>query len=150
MSCAITTQILEDKAFIVKYTRKSRHAMGDQYAFATKILDDAGIDYVRDGYDALDRTDTGFFSNTRGYRNAGFFLWVDLGPYLLSTTSDETGWKSEQTLASAISGAGVVMSSGLKYHAERPGWFRVIFTAEREALEEGLRRYVLVLQRAFS
>ena len=32
---------------------KSRRAMGYQYAFAAKILDDAGIDYVRDGYVAL-------------------------------------------------------------------------------------------------
>jgi bifunctional pyridoxal-dependent enzyme with beta-cystathionase and maltose regulon repressor activities len=43
-------------------------------------------------------------------------------------------------LKKAISDAGVEMASGSKYREEKPGWFRVIFTVEKDALEEGLRR----------
>ena len=50
MSCAIATTILEDKAWVAEYTKKSRQILSEHYTLATKILDEAGINYVRDGY----------------------------------------------------------------------------------------------------
>ena len=43
-------------------------------------------------------------------------------------------------LKKAILEAGVEMASGAKYKAQRPGWFRVLFTVEKDALEEALKR----------
>ena len=50
MSCAIATTILEDKAWVAEYTKKSRKVLAQHYALATKSLDDAEIDYIRDGW----------------------------------------------------------------------------------------------------
>jgi bifunctional pyridoxal-dependent enzyme with beta-cystathionase and maltose regulon repressor activities len=76
-------------------------------------------------------------------RNGGFFLWIDLSPYLSSNTADDKGWEAEATLRTAILKASVKMASGQKYREERPGWFRVLFSVEKDALEEALRRYVV-------
>jgi hypothetical protein len=51
MSCAIATTILEDKAFVAEYTKQSRKVLAEHYLHATKILDEARIDYIRNGYD---------------------------------------------------------------------------------------------------
>jgi hypothetical protein len=51
MSNAIAATILEDKAFFSEYTKKSRQEMAKNYSLATKMLDEAGIDYIRDGYE---------------------------------------------------------------------------------------------------
>jgi hypothetical protein len=51
MSCAIATTILEDKTFVAEYTKKSRKVLAEHYSISTKILDEAGINYVRNGYD---------------------------------------------------------------------------------------------------
>ncbi|KAG0645986.1 putative aminotransferase sirI [Hyphodiscus hymeniophilus] len=121
MSCAIATTILEDKAFVVEYTKKSRQLLSEQYQLAAKMLDGAGIDYIRKG-------------------NAGFFIWIDLSPYLTTRTTDAKGWEAEAALKKSILENGVEMASGAKYREERPGWFRVIFTVEWDALEEALKR----------
>jgi 1-aminocyclopropane-1-carboxylate synthase len=70
------------------------------------------------------------------HRNSGFFLWIDLSPFL----EDQDSWEAEKMLSSKLLKAGIEMSTGFSYHNEKPGWFRVIFSVEREALEEGLRR----------
>ena len=73
-------------------------------------------------------------------RNAGFFIWIDLAPYLSCKVANEEGWEAEKTLKQCITNAGVPISSGSGYQAERPGWFRILFTVEKDALEEALRR----------
>ena len=78
-------------------------------------------------------------------RNAGFFLWVDLSPYFPTETQDAKGWEAEAALKEAILEAGVEMASGSKYKEERPGWFRVLFTVEKDALEEALGRRVIYM-----
>lgn len=75
-------------------------------------------------------------------RNAGFFLWVDLGPFLSFKDADDNGWEAEKNLVSAITDAGVPLASGRAYQAERPGWFRVLFTVDKDSLEEALKRYL--------
>ncbi|TVY89872.1 putative aminotransferase [Lachnellula willkommii] len=128
ISVSIATTVLEDTAFVEDYTKKSRSLLAEHYALATRTLDDAGIDYSRDGFADLTRFDWD--------RNAGFFLWIDLSPFL----SDASSWEAEKALKEKLSRHGVELASGLGYMEETPGWFRVIFTVERDALVEGLRR----------
>lgn len=78
-------------------------------------------------------------------RNAGFFLWIDLSPYLTTSTADDKGWEAEAVLKKEILEAGVEIASGAKYREERPGWFRVLFTVEKDALEEALERSTVPL-----
>ena len=74
-------------------------------------------------------------------RNAGFFIWIDLSPYLGSPTEEKDGWILEKELNERLAKAGVLLASGGPYHSEKAGWFRLVFSWEREYLEEGLRRY---------
>ncbi|CCD34844.1 hypothetical protein BofuT4_uP098200.1 [Botrytis cinerea T4] len=74
------------------------------------------------------------------YRNSGFFLWIDLSPFLeIQDRDNEDLWEAEKMLSSKLLKAGIEMSTGFAYHNEKPGWFRIIFSVEREVLEEGLR-----------
>jgi len=138
----IATTILEDKTFVAEFTKKSRGLLSKHYTIATKILDKAGIDYVRDGWDLLHALvkQMNTVSTDPDNSNAGFFLWIDLSPYLTTKTDEAKGWEAEAALKKSILEAGVEMSSGAGYHEEKPGWFRVLFTVEKDALEEALKR----------
>lgn len=64
------------------------------------------------------------------YRNSGFFLWIDLSPFLEFQDGDRDDkdlWEAERMLSSKLLKAGVEMSTGFAYHNEKPGWFRLIF-----------------------
>lgn len=88
-------------------------------------------------------------------RNAGFFIYIDLSPYLAllpgigtnginginGTSKAEAGAGStrEFALAQKFLDAGVFLHPG-EEHGKKPGWFRLVFSHEEEVLEEGLRR----------
>lgn len=72
---------------------------------------------------------------------------MDLAPFLSSKKADESGWEAEKKLAAAITGAGVTLASGLKYQAERPGWFRILFTVDKDSIRESLHRYSRLVDR---
>ncbi|GAM33884.1 aminotransferase [Talaromyces pinophilus] len=122
ISCSIATTLLEDHEFIDSFLRKSRERLRSQRDFAVQILDEAGIPYARGC-------------------NAGFFLWIDLSKCLNARIVDtQEEWAAELDLSQQLQEIGVEMSSGYAYHNETAGWFRVIFSVEREILEEGLSR----------
>jgi DNA-binding transcriptional MocR family regulator len=88
---------------------------------------------------------TGLLHSFLGYlepanliRNAGFFLWFDLSSYLSAKT-----WDAEKQLKDKLAEAGIPLSSGRLYRAESPGWFRFIFTLEKDAMELAIKRYAL-------
>ena len=78
------------------------------------------------------------------FRNAGFFIWIDLSPYLQSKALGENKdpWSAAQKLSEMLTVAGVKMSNGTAYHEEVPGRYRIIFTIKKAALLEGLKRFV--------
>ena len=73
--------------------------------------------------------------------NAGYFLWIDLSPYLPPATKENAEpMTRERVLAQRLLDAGIYLASGKKFASESAGWFRVVFTHEKAKLEEGLRR----------
>jgi bifunctional pyridoxal-dependent enzyme with beta-cystathionase and maltose regulon repressor activities len=68
-------------------------------------------------------------------RHAGFFLWIDLSKCLQSG-----GWQAEKHLKQELFDVGIEMSTGEAYHDELPGRFRLIFSVNKDMLQEGLRR----------
>lgn len=80
-------------------------------------------------------------------RNAGFFIYIDLSPYLALLPDIINGIngisKAESTyeyaLAQKFLDAGIFLHPG-EEHGKKPGWFRLVFSHEEEVLEEGLRR----------
>lgn len=75
--------------------------------------------------------------NSFNYRNAGFFLYMDLSPYL--PTDKNSTREQEFALARKFLNAGVFLHPG-EEHGKSPGWFRLVFSHEEEVLREGLRR----------
>jgi 1-aminocyclopropane-1-carboxylate synthase len=71
-------------------------------------------------------------------RNAGFFVYMDLSPYLPSKSS-LTDQEREFSLAQKFYDAGIFLHPG-EEHSKDPGWFRLVFTQEDDVLLEGLRR----------
>jgi 1-aminocyclopropane-1-carboxylate synthase len=65
---------------------------------------------------------------------------MDLSPYLGNPSEEKDGWALEKEMSARLAKVGVFMSSGAAYHNEKPGWYRLVFSREKELLEEGLRR----------
>ncbi|EHK96099.1 putative 1-aminocyclopropane-1-carboxylate synthase-like protein 2 [Glarea lozoyensis 74030] len=117
----------EDRTFATELLERGRKMLAESYALATDILNNAGIKYYKGG-------------------NAGLFIWMDLSPFLGTPTKEKDGWALEKDLNTRLSKAGVLMSSGAPYHNETPGWFRLVFSREKDLVEEGLRRVIEVVK----
>ncbi|KAF2667800.1 putative aspartate aminotransferase [Microthyrium microscopicum] len=128
MSAAIATKILEDKAFVSSFITLSRERIRDAYVYTTKFLDEIGVQYWKGG-------------------NAGFFIYIDLSPYLSgnSSVSMSASDNPEFDLAQKLLDAGVGLHPR-EEHWEKPAFFRLVFTQERHVLQEGLNRLKSALQ----
>lgn len=73
------------------------------------------------------------------FRNAGFFVYVDLSPFLPDGVSIR---EREFALAQKLVDAGVFLHPG-EEHGKDAGWFRLVFSQDESALKEGLNRFVL-------
>ncbi|KAB8229725.1 pyridoxal phosphate-dependent transferase [Aspergillus alliaceus] len=123
-SITIAATLLEDQAFVTQFTRKSRLSLASTYRIATSTLDQEGINYVKGG-------------------NAGFFVYIDLSPYL-----PEPGrpvQEREFALAQRFLDAKVFLHPG-EEHAREAGWFRLVFAHDEGTLRVGLGRLIGVLR----
>lgn len=122
-SLAVACAILEDREWCRSYIDSMRRKIAGAYKHATSQLQQLGIEYL-------------------GGSNAGFFLWIDLSPYLPSDLGGEDN--AEFALAKKLKDAGVFLHPR-EEHCSRPGWFRLVYTFDPLIVTEGLRRYFLCL-----
>ncbi|KAL5000447.1 pyridoxal phosphate-dependent transferase [Aspergillus recurvatus] len=117
----IGTAILQDEDFVSRFIERSRRDLARSYQIATSILDQEAISYVKGG-------------------NAGFFLYIDLSPYL-PTDKDNSLQPQERefALAQRLLDNGLFLHPG-EEHSKEPGWFRLVFSHDEHVLREGLRR----------
>ena len=121
MSIAVGTTILEDRAFVAEFIAMSRKRLADSYRFARTVLENAGISCHKGG-------------------NAGFFLYIDLSPWLPERSSKEADLREQEyALAQRLLDGGVGLRP-CEEHWEEPGHFRLVFSQPREDLEQGLQR----------
>ncbi|KAJ9313285.1 hypothetical protein DTO271D3_6533 [Paecilomyces variotii] len=119
----IGAAILEDQEFVSSFISQARQSLASRYFIATSTLDKAGIRYVKGG-------------------NAGFFIYIDLSPYLPPESAENPSHqKREFALAQKLLDEGVFLHPG-EEHAANPGWFRLVFTQDEDILREGLRRLI--------
>ncbi|OBT68851.1 hypothetical protein VE03_02044 [Pseudogymnoascus sp. 23342-1-I1] len=119
-SCAIALAMLEDNNFVENTIKLSRTKLAENYELVTRMLDTAGITYWKGG-------------------RAGFFLWMDLSRFLPPADGGQTDTEREKNLTDRLLEGGVFLNAGAEW-AERPGWFRLIFSDEKGKVEEGVRR----------
>lgn len=116
----VATHMLEDQAWLEEFLATSRSRLAHNNKLTRQLLDEQGIEYH-----------TG--------ANAGFFIWVDLRPYLAKTGASD-GWAAEKKLLESMLARKVYINDGESLSAEEPGWFRIVFSQEERTLREGLRR----------
>uniref|UniRef100_A0A1I8AE09 Aminotran_1_2 domain-containing protein n=1 Tax=Steinernema glaseri TaxID=37863 RepID=A0A1I8AE09_9BILA len=71
---------------------------------------------------------------------AAFTVYIDLRRYMV-----DASFKGELQLWLELCCAGVFISPGQFMGGAEPGWFRIVFSGDREALIEGLRRFEVTL-----
>ena len=120
----VAIEILEDKEWVESFFFASREKLRDHSALTKSMLDEKGIKYAPGS-------------------NAGFFLVIDLRPFLKYTGKE--GWEAEAALVEKMMGARLFLTSGEMMKSEEPGWFRLIFSQDQQTLKEGLRRLFEVL-----
>ncbi|KAK2616749.1 hypothetical protein QQS21_000361 [Conoideocrella luteorostrata] len=126
--------MFEDTTWLEPFHRQKTELMADSYSLMTSFLRTSEIPYIE--------------------RNAGLFIWIDLSKIFLSKSKSKnlddllvTGANAEYykqqeiNLVEKCAENKVMISAGHVYMAESYGWFRLTFTVERDALEEGLRRF---------
>lgn len=123
-SIAIATAMLEDRIWCRDFFTLSRLRLAEAYTFTTRKLIETGIHFLEGG-------------------NAGFFVWMNLSPWLPPENTGSLGVTREQMLAQELVDHGVFLQPGEEHG--RVGWFRLVFTLERETVEEGLRRIAKTL-----
>ncbi len=88
-----------------------------------------------------------YANNGRYHRgsNAGFFLWIDLSPYLTQAEGFTDQWQREAHLVQQLSEKKVHLTDGKSMSAEKPGWFRIIFSQDERVIKEGMKRVFEVI-----
>lgn len=117
--------ILEDEEGKKAFIAKSRETAARNSGRVRSVLDQAGVEYSRKS-------------------NAGFFLWVDLGPFLPAVNGTDQ-WPAEAAMTQKLFGAGVFLLNGRSQRAERAGFYRLCFSQTDAAIKEGLKRLLRVL-----
>ncbi|KAI0023443.1 putative aminotransferase class I and II family protein [Xylariomycetidae sp. FL0641] len=133
----IWAKMLTDDGFRVHFMKKNRRLLREHSTVLTTFLQEHGIPH----YARI---------------NAGVFAWVNLQRYLLdkSDSSASDSFRSdgklyrdrEMTLWNRLLASGVGLGLGSWYSSEEPGWFRISFAVEREALQIGLERLLITLR----
>lgn len=117
---AIANALLEDREWCRSHVESMRGKLAAAYRHATSGLQQMGVSYL-------------------GGSNAGFFVWIDLSPYLPKDLDGEQN--SEFALAKKLQAAGVFVHPK-EEHSSKPGWFRFVYTHDAATVTEGLRRWV--------
>lgn len=123
----VGTMMLEDEKWLEEYFNLNRQRLADGNKLCRKLLDDAGINYSHGS-------------------NAGFFMWMDLRPFLPKKEANESEWGPEQRLSKSMMDNKVFVTPGEGQHADEPGFFRIIFSQDERVLKTGIKRMVEVLK----
>lgn len=119
-SLAIGSAMLESREWCRAFIDGSRTKLAQAYKHVTKGLTDIGIRYLPGS-------------------NAGFFVWIDLSPYLPSELGGEK--TREFALAKKLKQEGVFLHP-CEEHSVHPGWFRLVYSQDARIVTEGLERCV--------
>ncbi|KAH8171707.1 aminotransferase class I and II domain-containing protein [Sarocladium implicatum] len=123
-SLAIATAMLEDRDWTHSFIDSSRQRLAAAYKHVTAGLRDMGVEYLPG-------------------TNAGFFVWINLSPYLPSDLGGEEN--PEFALAKKLVDAGVFLNPREEKSAQ-PGWFRLVYTQEASTITEALKRIKRAIQ----
>lgn len=120
LSDLVTANMLEDDAWVAGYLRENRRRLSCHHA---KVVDWARRHAIPCALGG----------------NAGFFVWVDLGA-AHGRHHDRPDADLDRAVLDSLVAHKVFLSDGVRFGAEKPGWFRIVFSRDADYLDLGLRR----------
>jgi aspartate/methionine/tyrosine aminotransferase len=116
-SLVLAAAMLQDREWCRRFLKISQNRLAAAFRHVTTGLKQIGVGYLSGS-------------------NAGFFLWVDLSPYL---TKEGTQQEREFQLAQKLVDRNIFLHPG-EEHSMDAGWFRLVYTTSPEVVTEGLKR----------
>jgi 1-aminocyclopropane-1-carboxylate synthase len=113
-SLAFGKLLLADRDWVHSFVDRNKATLAAAYKHVTTALKEIGVKYIRGG-------------------NAGFFVYIDLSPFLPDHRVPEF------ELADRLQKAGLFLHP-CEEHAPEPGWFRLVFTQDPRGVTEGIKR----------
>ncbi|KAL9125967.1 MAG: hypothetical protein Q9217_004911 [Psora testacea] len=123
----IATLMLEDEKWMDNFLHLSRSLLAERNKMVRKMLDVHGIQYYPGA-------------------NAGFFIWIDLRPWIHLPFGEVNLWAGEDDLTMRLIENKVFITNGKAMSAEEPGWYRLIFSQDERIVKEGIKRIVQVIK----
>ncbi|XP_026520450.1 probable inactive 1-aminocyclopropane-1-carboxylate synthase-like protein 2 isoform X1 [Notechis scutatus] len=115
-------QLLRDRDWINQvYLRTNHERLKAAHTFVTDELKTLGVPFLN--------------------RSAGFFVWIDFRKYLKKRTLEE-----EMLLWRRFLDKKVLLSPGIFFECNEPGWFRIIFADNMNRLRLGMQRICEVIE----
>ncbi|KAJ6445110.1 ACC synthase [Purpureocillium lavendulum] len=124
LSDLVTANVLDDDEWVDSFLTDNRRLLGKHHAQVLRWAKEHGIEYAPGS-------------------NAGFFVWVNLGAaYLKNKVNDgqQQQVDLDKDVMQSLLHEKVFLADGVRFGAEEPGWFRIIFAHDTEYLELGLKR----------
>jgi aspartate/methionine/tyrosine aminotransferase len=122
----VTANFLDDDEWADSYLAENSRKLESAYVYVTNWAKENNIEYAPGV-------------------NAAFFLWVDLGKAYRRNNPTMGEEHLDQFVMNALLSKRVFLASGMQFGAERPGWFRIVFSHSREYLGLGLQRILEAL-----
>jgi len=122
----VACNLLEDDVWIDTYLAENRRRLAEHYELATTWAATHGIEFA-------------------GGVNAAFFLWLNFGKAYHARHPEKAVTDVDTEIMRSLLEAKVFVAPGSSFGAEEKGWFRLVFSVERSALEKGLNRVLMAL-----
>ena len=126
LSDLATAEVLEDDAWTDEYIRENQRLLSEHHERVILWARAHDIEYAKGA-------------------NAGFFVWVNLGEAYRRHHPSESVVDIDKTVMGALLANRIFLADGVRFGAEHPGWFRIIFTQQIDYLDKGLSRIVKAL-----
>lgn len=112
--------LVSDFEWLDMYFKENQSRLRSAFQYTSKRLNQIGVPHIT--------------------AQGGFFIYLDFRNFLKSQTFEE-----ERQLEVEFRKSGIFWLTGESHKCTQPGWFRMVFTADRDALDEGLNRIEKIL-----
>lgn len=122
----VYANIIADGAWVEGYIAKNRQLLAANYRIAVAWARKHRITYAPGS-------------------NSAFFLWINLGKAYRDRQADTGIENNEDEAMNLMLDHKVFVAAGRSFGAEEEGWFRLVFSVDKETLMEGLKRITTAL-----
>lgn len=122
----VTANMLDDREWIDGYIEENRRKLQEHFELIVGWARENGIPYAPGN-------------------NAAFFVWVDLGKAYLERHPGRDVEDVSEHVMRLLLDQKVFLACGKQFGSEQPGWFRIVFSVDKELLGKGLSRIVAAL-----